>query len=241
MLCTDDPLPPSFLGNRSYDLRSVDLGAMLCYTDARGQPVLEWTVEPLLVMVRATGTTPEDLVDWRDRTYGIPLEKVVAAANKKAQPPFPTTGETALLAHVPEASRKQLHATAGGAAEAQRGHGEHSRGGVRPVAGRVDHLLLPVPRRELDERGVPGPAKGASGGDCAANPPNFLADAPYQRGGDTGMLSCGSTNNLHLIWTSNKLNILAFAFQAWDQQDLIEPGGRTAPARSSVGLFRDVE
>ncbi|MFL6127216.1 serine/threonine protein kinase [Actinophytocola sp.] len=220
VLCADDPLPTNFLGNRSYDLRSVDLGSMLCYTDERGQPVLEWTVEPLLVMVRATGGTPEGLVKWFNRTYGIPIGKVVGAANRKSRPPFPTAGETALLAHVPAGTRKNC---------------------MRPSAGQV----------KLNEAGastagvVCGPSPGApivfyyqfpdanamnaaylaqqqvSGGDCRTNPAGFTADAPYERGGDSGRLSCGSANNLHLIWTSDKYDILALAFQAWTTEDLL--------------------
>ena len=221
VLCADDPLPPSFLGNRSYDLRSIDLGSMLCYTDARNQPVLEWTVEPLLVMVRATGTTPQLLVDWRDRTYGIPLEKVVAAANKKAQPAFPTTDEAALLAHIPETSRNNCMRPP----EAQLKLNAATASTAAVVCGPSPgaSIIFYYQFRDASSMNAAYLAqpKEASGGDCAANPPNFIADAPYQRGGDAGMLSCSSTNNLHLIWTSNKLNILAFAFQAWDQQDLM--------------------
>jgi hypothetical protein len=220
VLCADDPLPRNFLGNRSYDLRSVDLGSMLCYTDERGRPVLEWTVEPLLVMARATGGTPEDLVTWFNRSYGIPIEKVVDAANRKSRPRFPTAAETALLARVPEGTRKNC---------------------LRPSEGQVK-----VNKAEASIAGVVcGPSPGApivfyyqfpdanamnaayfaqqevSGGDCLADPPNFTADAPYDRGGDSGRLSCGSANNLHLLWTSNKYNVLALAFQAWTTEDLL--------------------
>jgi hypothetical protein len=61
-----------------------------------------------------------------------------------------------------------------------------------------------------------------SGGDCLAGPPDFSADAPYSRGGDTGRLSCGSAGNLHLMWTSDRFGILTFAFQGYEQQDLVD-------------------
>ena len=221
LLCIDDTLPPNFLGNRSYDLRSVDLGAMLCYHDQAGKPVLEWTVEPLLVMGRATGATPEDLARWFTRSYGLPLAKVVAAANKKSSPPFPTAAEQKLLARVPDATRancmrpppsqvKDNMATANTAAVVC---------GPSPGARVIFYYQFPdaatMNAAYLAQQEV-------SGGDCLAGPPNFSADAPYERGGDTGRLSCGSTNNLHLAWTSNNLNILGLAYQGFDEQSLID-------------------
>jgi serine/threonine protein kinase len=221
VLCSDDPLPPNFLGNRSYDLRSIDLGSMLCYTDKRNQPVLEWTVEPLLVMVRATGTTPELLVDWRDRTYGIPLEKVVAAANEKASPTFPTDAESALLAHVPEGTRKNCMRPPEAQVKLNQATASTAAVVCGPSPGAPIIFYYQFPDAGTMNAAYLTQATEASGGDCLANPPNFIADAPYERGGDSGRLSCSSTNNLHLTWTSNRFNILVFAFQGWSQQDLL--------------------
>lgn len=222
--CADGPLPANFLGTRPFDLRSVDLGSMLCYLGARGAPVLEWTLEPLRVMVRATGSnTPDDLVMWFQRTYGLPLPKVVEAANRSAEPPFPQPEESALLRHVPEGTRNNC---------------------MRPSAGQIDANVA----TESTAAVVCGPSPGAriifyyqfadkatmdnafldqatvSGGDCLAKPPAFSAAAPYTRDGDTGKLMCGtgSNDNLFLVWTSDRNDILALAYQGYTTQELID-------------------
>ena len=219
--CTDGDPPPNFLGNRKYDLRSVDLGSMLCYLGDRGTPVLEWTIEPLHLMIRATGTAPADLVEWFRKTYGIPLSAVVEAANSTAKPPFPNAAESTLLMHIPENTRKNC---------------------MRPSASQVEDNLSTANKAAV----VCGPSPAASiifyyqfadaaamnqaylahqqvsGGDCLAGPPDFSADAPYSRGGDSGRLSCGSAGNLHLMWTSDRFGILTFAFQGYAQQDLLD-------------------
>lgn len=215
-----DKLPPDFLGNRPYDLRSVDLGSMLCYRGERGTAVLEWTIEPLQLMIRATGPTPEDVARWHFRTYGIPLAPVVAAANAKANPPFPTAAETKLLARVPENTKHNCMRPSKG----QIDDNESSKStaavvcGPSPAAGVIFYYQFAdaatMKQAYLDNQVV-------SGGDCLAGPPNFAADAPYQRGGDTGRLSCGSQPNLNLTWTSDKFTILALAYQGIDQGDLI--------------------
>jgi hypothetical protein len=219
--CTDGAaMPKDFLGNRSFDLRSVDLGSKLCYLGDRGTPVLEWTIEPLSLMIRATGTTPADLVEWYHQTYGIPLAKVVAATNSTAKPPFPTSAESALLAHVPANTRnnclrpppnqvKDNFSTASTAAVVC---------GPSPGARVIFYYqFADVPA--MNQAYVRG--RTVSGGDCLASPPNFSADAPYARGGDTGRLGCGSAGGLNLAWTSERHAILTYAFQGYDQQELL--------------------
>jgi hypothetical protein len=224
VLCHERPLPAGFLGNRGWDLRSVDLGTMLCYQGDRGVPMLEWTVEPLLVMARASGTTPEALVTWWDRTLGMPLAKVVAAANETADPPFPTEAETALLAHVPADTRVNCMRPP----EAQK----------RDNVGRTDIVAVvcgPSPAAgivfyyQFDDAAAMNEAylrgQQVSGGDCTAGPPNFSGDAPYAQRGDTGRLSCGTTGTPPqpaLSWTSDRFRILTFAYRGWDQAKLIE-------------------
>lgn len=220
VLCADDPLPPNFLGNRTYDLRSIDLGSMLCYTDERGRPVLEWTVEPLLVMGRATGTTPAKLVDWFNRDYGIPLEKVVAAANRKALPRFPTGAESDLLDHIPEATRKNCMRPSDDYVKIHKAEGRTAGVVCGPSPGAAIIFYYQFPDATTMNAAYLAQQQ-VSGGDCLASPPNFAADAPYERGGDTGRLSCGIANSPYLVWTSNKLNIMALAFQAWDEGDLL--------------------
>jgi hypothetical protein len=218
-LCIDDPMPTNFLGNRAYDLRSVDLGTMLCYMDEQGQAVLEWTVEPLLVMARATGPKAADLVRWFESTYGIPLEKVVAAANKKSRPPFPASAESALLAHVPDNAKKNCMRPP--AAQLKINRAEASTAAV--VCGPSDGASIIFYYQFPDPTAMNNAYLGqqdSSGNDCRNNPPNFDADAPYDRAGDSGRLSCASAknnpHNLQLIWTSNKFNIMVMAFQGWD-------------------------
>jgi serine/threonine protein kinase len=221
--CAQGELPENFLGNRQFDLRSVDLGSMLCYKGARGTPVLEWTVEPLRLMVRATGSnTPEDLVTWFNRTYGLPLEKVVEAANRTAVPPFPQPEESALLRRVPENTRRNCMRPSDGQVEVNVATQSTARVvcGPSPAARVVFYYQFP------DKASLDGSYQGqstVSGGDCRANPPNFSADAPYTRGGDTGRLMCGTApnDNFYLIWTSDRTNVLGLAFQGVTRQDLI--------------------
>lgn len=221
LLCDDEPMPPNFTGSKAYDLRSVDLGTMLCYVDRQGRAVLEWTVEPLLVMARATGPEPADLVRWFQITYGIPLEKVVAAANEKARPAFPTAREWTLLASVPENTRKNCMRPP--ASQVKLNRAEQSTDAVvcgpSPGAPIVFYYQFPD-RNSMDAAYLA--QQDSSGGDCRTNPANFDGDAPYERGGDSGRLSCGAVNGNHtLIWTSNNLNILVLAFQGRDPARLL--------------------
>ena len=222
--CHESPVPAGFLGNRGWDLRSVDLGSMLCYQGDRGVPMLEWTVEPLLVMARASGTTPEDLVKWWNRTLGMPVAKIVAASNETADPPFPTAAESALLQRVPETTRVNC----------LRPPEEQKRDNV----GRTDIVAVvcgPSPAAgivfyyQFDDVATMTAAylsdQTVSGGDCQANPPNFSGDSPYAARGDTGRLACGTTGTPPqpaLTWTSEKFRILTFAYFGWDQAELIE-------------------
>jgi hypothetical protein len=219
--CTSGPPPADFLGNRPYDLRSVDLGSMLCHLGERGTAVLEWTIEPLHLMVRATGATPADLVRWFNRTYGLPVAKVVEAANRTARPAFPTEAEQALLQRVPAGTRNncmrpsksQVEDNGATAATAAVVCGPSEGAPIIFYYQFADKAAMDAAYRSQQE---------VSGGNCLAGPPAFSADGPYERGGDTGRLSCGSVRNLHLSWTSDKSNILAFAFQGWDQQQLLD-------------------
>lgn len=222
LLCDDDPMPPNFTGSRAYDLRSIDLGTMLCYTDAQGQAVLEWTVEPLLVMARATGPKAEGLIQWFDRTYGIPLAKVVDAANKKARPAFPTADESALLTHIPTNTRKNCMRPPESQLKVNRAEASTAAVVCGPSPGAPIIFYYRFPDRNTMDTAYLA-QQDSSGGDCRANPPNFDGDAPYDRGGDSGRLSCGAVNgNHHLIWTSNRYNILVLAFQGKDPTQLID-------------------
>jgi serine/threonine protein kinase len=221
-LCIDSPMPANFLGSRAYDLRSVDLGNMLCHIDDRGQAVLEWTVEPLLVMARATGPKPEDLVRWFENTYGIPLAKVVDAANKKSRPPFPTAAESALLARVPGDARKNCLRPPAAQIKINRAEASTAAVVCGPTPGATIVFYYQFPDKATMDAAYLE-QQDSSGRDCQQSPPDFHADAPYQRGGDTGRLSCAAANkNLQLFWTSDRTNILVMAFQGWDAPTMLQ-------------------
>jgi eukaryotic-like serine/threonine-protein kinase len=219
--CADGTAPPKdFLGNRSFDLRSVDLGSKLCYLGDRGAPVLEWTIEPLSLMIRATGAVPADLVRWYHQTYGVPLAKVVAAVNSTARPPFPTGAEKALLAHVPDGTANNCLRPPPNQVRDNFSSASTAAVVCGPSPGaRVVFYYQFADAAAMNAAYLRG--RGVSGGDCRANPPNFAADAPYARGGDTGRLGCGSTGGLNLAWTSNEHAILTYAFQGYGQQELL--------------------
>lgn len=223
VLCADNP--PGFVGNKRYDLRSVDVGEMLCYAGERNNPTLEWTVEPLRVLARATGTDAADLTEWWWRGIPIPLGKVVATLNKKAVPPFPDADERALLEHIPPNSRTNC---------------------MRPSTGQIRDNVGEAGVDAVDAAVTCGPTEGAavvfyyqfadldsmntayaanmdtSGPICTAEREPFLGDAPYQQRGDTGRLGCGSSGKQPFLgWTSDRLRIATFAFQGFDSESLL--------------------
>jgi serine/threonine-protein kinase len=221
--CVNGPQPPNFLGNRPFDLRTVGLGSMLCYLGVRGTPVLEWTIEPLKVMVRATGSnTPADLVTWFDRTFGLPLPKVVEAENATARPPFPQPEESVLLRHVPESTRKNCMRPPTDQIKANVATESTAAVVCGPSPGATTIFYYQFPDKETMDQAHVGQST-VSGGDCLASPPNFSAAAPYSRGGDTGRLLCGTAHNTgpYLIWTSDRTNILTLAFEGYGEADLI--------------------
>ncbi|MGB3438427.1 MAG: serine/threonine-protein kinase [Actinophytocola sp.] len=221
--CTEGEIPQNFLGSRAFDLRSVDLGWMLCYQGARGTPMLEWTIEPLRLMIRATGSnTPEDLVAWFHRTNGVPPQKVVEAANDTASPPFPQPRESALLRRVPENTRNHCMRPSSEQAKANVALRSTAMVACGPSpGGRVVFYYQFPDKASMDD--AYQKQSTVSGGDCLAGPPGFRADAPYTRGGDTGSLLCGTAthDNYFLIWTSDRTNILGAAFHGFTPNDLI--------------------
>ncbi|MFL6073601.1 MAG: serine/threonine-protein kinase [Mycobacteriales bacterium] len=213
---------PGFLGNRRYDLRSVDLGGVQCYPGPSSGLVMEWSVEPLRVLGRATGTDPAALAYWWRGYHGPPTPAVVAAVNRQAKPPFPTAREGALLAHIPPASRTDC---------------------VRPSDQQVKFNVGNAPVVGV----VCGPTSGAAvvfyyqftdgaamrasygatvpnGADCTGEPSGFDGEYPYSRGGETGRLRCSTDNtgDRSLIWTDDRLAIEGMAFQGRDPAAMID-------------------
>jgi hypothetical protein len=220
VLCADNP--PGFLGNRRYDLRSVDLGDMLCYPGERGTPTLEWTVEPLLVMARATGPDAADLTEWWRRGIPVPLGKVVATLNKKAVPAFPDSGERALLAHVPQASRVDCMRPSDGQVHDNVGDAKVVAVTCGPTDGAAAVFYYQF--SDLDSMNAAYASNlDTSGPNCAATPKPFVGDAPYRQRGDSGRLGCGQSGRQpFLAWTSDRLRIATFAFQGYDPDSLLE-------------------
>lgn len=213
-----DGTAPGFTGNARLDLRSVEVGSLLCYHGERDAPVMQWTFEPLLVMGRMTGSDPKALAElWRvSFGYGPPTNDLVQAVNRQAA--FPNAAEEALLARIPEKSRVDC---------------------MRPPRSQIDSNIRQLPHAAAI---VCGPTRGASiiftyqfhdtqsmngafarnsdisGPDCTTGPPDFHGDAPYNRNGSTGRLACAKNNNgPSLTWTENKLLILTLAFGGNDQ------------------------
>ncbi|MPZ79330.1 MAG: protein kinase [Actinophytocola sp.] len=220
VLCADNP--PGFIGNRRWDLRSVDMGEMLCYPGERGAPMLEWTVEPLQVMARVTGSEPADVAEWWRRGLGISSGKIVAAANKRADPAFPDERERALLEHIPRASQVNCMRPSADQVRENAGDTEVTAVTCGPTngAGAVYYYQFPdlasMNARYFD-------ALGTSGPDCTTAPKDFTGDAPYTLGAASGRLGCAKpAGQLFLTWTSNSLRIATFAYQGYDTDYLLD-------------------
>lgn len=213
-----------FLGNRRYDLRSVEVGGLLCHPEPQSTLAIEWSVEPLLLLGRAVGTDPEDLAEWWSDHHGPPASVLTAAVNAQADPPFPSEDEQRLLAQVPEPSRINC---------------------MRPSA---EQVRQNVPGRTPVAAVVCGPTSGArivfyyqfadaatmranyrGGGlpdwpDCSATVPGFKGEGSYARGGTRGRLLCHHSEGAghYLVWTDERRLIQGFAFQGWNAEALYD-------------------
>jgi hypothetical protein len=221
--CGDDPA--GFLGSRRYDIRSAELGSVLCHPETGGGGggfAVEWSLEPFLVLGRATGEDSAKLAAWWDANTYPSADKVTRAVNAQAKPAFPTAAEQALLDRVPTGSRVNC-----------------LRPSKRQIATNVhDSSIVGV---------VCGPTKGAAivfyyqfpdkasmrknyeadtasgGGACDTFPKGFLGEGPYTIDGKTvGRLACNGTGDSpYLVWTDERLNIEAFAFHGEDPKTLM--------------------
>jgi len=208
---------PGFLGNRRYDLRSVDLGGLLCYPGADSGLVLEWSVEPLRVLGRATGADPAALTAWWASYFGPPTAAIVSAVNKQSSPPFPTERESALLAHIPAASRNNCVRPSDQQVRMNVGDTPVTAVVCGPTSGAaiVFYYQFPDPVTMNASYGAPDPG----GADCTTATTDFGGEHSYSRGGETGRLRCFTTDNTgerDMIWTDDRLNIEGMAFQCGD-------------------------
>lgn len=221
-----DQPAPGFLGNHRYDLRSVELGGLLCHPTANDEYVVEWSVEPLNVLGRAVGANAVELADWWDSYYGPPTDRIVRALNEQSDPAFPNDEESELIGHIPVDSRTNC---------------------IRPPKEQIE--LNVEDARPVTAAVVCGPTPGASivfyyrfesqdaldasaarygednGEGCrdAPPPPDFYGYSRYSRGSTTGVLMCGTNDGKYpfLSWTDDTYDVQAFAFQTEDVDTLL--------------------
>jgi hypothetical protein len=213
---------PGFLGSRRYDLRSVELGVLMCHPGPRSTLVTQWSVEALLLAGRATGTDAEGLSAWWRADSEPPVAKVVAAVNAQATPAFPTAEEAALLARVPK--RSQLNCLRPSREQIRSNVGTEPVVAVvcGPTSGAQIVFYYQFPTQAAMRRSYGTTRPGDD--DCTKLPDNFAGEAPYRRGGVSGRLSCatGENGNRWLVWTTDQLAIQAFAFQGGDPTAMID-------------------
>ncbi|MGH3914414.1 MAG: hypothetical protein ACRDTC_13575, partial [Pseudonocardiaceae bacterium] len=186
----------------------------------QGELVMEWTVEPMRLLVRAVGTDPQALSDWWKDDAGPSTEAIFAALNEQLG--FPNPAERALLDNVPPASQVRC---------------------TRPSSEQISDDLISLPMAAIlcdTEEGPPEvfyyqfPDAAAMvtnydnetspGTDCFSMPPDFAGEGAYSNGTATGRLACatGKSSGLpYLIWTHEQLNILAFAYRGDDPATLL--------------------
>ncbi|WP_211588566.1 hypothetical protein, partial [Allorhizocola rhizosphaerae] len=207
---------PDFLGTGRHDWLSVDLGQYLCRPGPDGTLAMEWSMEPLLIAGRVTGSERGALHGWWWEWHLAPLSRIVAAVNARAAPPFPTGPERALLDRIPIASRLNCLRPSPGQVWAD-------IGGVTPVAavacGRTSGAGLVVYYQFADAEAMRRTFNAGSDTepekDCTRLPEEFYGSRPYARGnGSSGTLRCGthdSTGERYLQWTDERFAIAVYA------------------------------
>jgi hypothetical protein len=222
--CSDGSAP-GFTGDHRLDMRSVDVGSLLCYRDDHAAPVLEWSFDPLLVVGRASGSEPKELTTWWRGYFGHapPTAKLAEAAARAARPPFPTAVEQALLDHIPDQARvncmrpshEQITSNVGQAAVT-----------AAVVCGPTRGTSMVFYYQLADTaalRGAYARNSDMSGPDCTRLPADFHGDAPYARDDATGRLACGiNSSGKFLAWSDDRRKILALAFGGDDDVVLID-------------------
>ncbi|MGH8908987.1 MAG: serine/threonine-protein kinase [Egibacteraceae bacterium] len=94
--------PPGFLGQDTYLLgeSTVMAGSAVCHTSPRGDAVIEWTRDDVLVFAVASGRDPNALAQWWSSGDSGPISPDAPPSEE----PF-TPDELALLGRIPLASR----------------------------------------------------------------------------------------------------------------------------------------
>jgi hypothetical protein len=220
VVCDDDT--PGFLGSRRYDLRSVEVGVVLCRPGEQSTLVMEWSAEALLVAGRAVGTDAAGLSAWWRVYSGPPIAQTVRAINAGSTPPFPTAEEAALLEHIPQRSR--VNCLRPSAEQVWRNVGSEPvvAVGCGPTSGARVVFYYQFPDAAAMRRSYG--THPASDKKCTALPRPFRGEAPYRRGRMSGWLRCGTDDagNRWLEWTTDQVAIRAFAFQGGDPAAMID-------------------
>lgn len=214
---------PGFLGNQRYDIRSVDLGGLLCRPGPDSSLVMEWSVEPLRVLGKATGTDASGLAGWWRSYYGPPVSAIVAAVNKEATPPFPTPQESELLSHIPAASRKNCVRPSEQQVKVNVGNAPV----IGVVCGPTTGAAIVFYYRFEDDAAMRASygTPEVDGADCTTATDSFYGEHSYTRGGETGRLECDTTDNTgerSMMWTDNRLAIEGLAFDGGDPAAMID-------------------
>lgn len=210
-----------FLGNQRYDLRSVDLGGLLCHPGQDSALVMEWSVEPLLVLGRASGAVPAALSGWWQEYHGPPESVVVTAVNRQADPTFPTARETALLAHIPPASRHNCIRPSNQQVRLNVGDAPVVGVVCGPTSGAAIVFYYQFASVAAMHASYGAPEIG--GEDCTGQTTGFNGEHAYTRGRETGRLTCSSDSGRRsLTWTDDRLAIEVEAFQGGDPAAMID-------------------
>lgn len=219
--------PADVPGEGVYDLRSVDLGRLLCRPVEAGEAAVTWTSDMLHVLGHAVGPDPQKIIGWWDNYRGPRLLQVVESVNEQASPPFPTEQERALLGRVPEPSR--VNCVRPSATQVQANVGDAAVVAVACAAVNGPPIVFYYQFADAATMaGVYGPPSQPQP-DCTTRPADFTGDAAYARpDGTTGMLRCGvNTGNRNvLVWTDDARTIMVLAFggepvvmlQWWQQE-----------------------
>ncbi|MEJ3747667.1 Hsp70 family protein [Actinomycetes bacterium KLBMP 9797] len=217
----EDGKAPGFLGSRRYDLRSAEVGVLLCHPGPQSTLVLRWSAEPLLLAGHATGVDAAELSVWWRVYSGPPVTRLVEAINAQSTPPFPTAPETALLDHVPPRSRKDCLRPSGEQVRTNVGTEPVVAVVCGPTSGARIVFYYQFPDRTAMRRSY---GTGDAGEACTTLPRAFAGESRYQRGGHSGWLRCGTSEsgNRWLEWTSEELAIQAFAFHGGDPTAMID-------------------
>ncbi|MDQ7908162.1 Hsp70 family protein [Phytohabitans sp. ZYX-F-186] len=218
-----DGKAPGFSGTRRFDLRSADLGVLSCHPGPRSTLVMEWSVEALLVAGRAVGTDAAALAGWWRGSFGPPVARIVEAVNAASTPPFPSAEERALLGHIPERTRVNCLRPS---AEQRRVNVGAAPVVAAVVCGPTSGARIVFYYRFADVASMRRSyGSGDDGGkDCTRLPDGFNGESRYSRGGATGRLRCGQSENgnRYLEWTTDQLAVQAFAFQGGDPFAMID-------------------